>query len=58
MGVIMILLNINFSSALFDAQNISFLFSGKYDDFTADWYNNIGAVIILTMVFNIAFPII
>lgn len=58
MGVIMILLNINFNQTLFNSQDISFLFTGKYDDFTADWYSNIGAVIILTMIFNIAFPII
>jgi hypothetical protein len=58
MGVIMILLNVNFSGATFSYSNISFMFTGKYEDFTADWYSNIGSVIILTMVFNIAFPII
>lgn len=58
MGVIMIILNINFSGGVFSYQNISFLFTGKYEDFTSDWYSNIGSIIILTMIFNIAFPII
>jgi hypothetical protein len=58
MGVIMILLNINFTGGVFSYQNMSFIFTGKYDDFTSDWYSNIGSLIILTMIFNIAFPII
>jgi ABC-type sugar transport system permease subunit len=31
---------------------------GKYNDLTPDWYMNIGTIIILTMIFNISFPII
>jgi hypothetical protein len=59
MGVIMILLNINYDIATINQNSsVNFLFSGQYDDFTADWYNVIGAIIILTMVFNIAFPVI
>ena len=30
---------------------------GKYQNFTPDWYDNIGVVIILTMVFNITTPL-
>jgi hypothetical protein len=37
---------------------MNFMFAGKYDGFTADWYSVIGAIIIMTMIFNIAFPII
>lgn len=31
---------------------------GKYNDLTPDWYLNIGTIVILTMIFNITFPII
>jgi hypothetical protein len=37
---------------------MSFMFAGKYDGFTADWYSVIGTIIIMTMIFNITFPII
>lgn len=57
MGLIMILLNFNYQNSI-QVQQISFIFLGKYDDFSSDWYINIGAIIILTMIFNIAFPII
>jgi hypothetical protein len=57
MGLIMILLNINYNNSI-SIQEISFIFLGRYDDFTSDWYSYIGAIIILTMIFNIAFPII
>lgn len=56
MGLIMILLNINYNSTL-NNEDISFLFLGRYKDFTPDWYNNIGSIIILTMVFNILTPL-
>jgi hypothetical protein len=56
MGLIMILLNINYRNSI-DLNQVSFIFLGKYDDFTSDWYENIGAIIILTMIFNIATPI-
>jgi hypothetical protein len=31
---------------------------GRYTDFTVNWYKDVGGVIISTMTFNIAFPII
>lgn len=37
---------------------VGFLLQGRYNDLTPDWYNNIGTVIIMTMIFNISFPII
>lgn len=36
---------------------VSFLFGGTYADITADWYYNVGIVILFTMVFNIFMPI-
>jgi hypothetical protein len=57
MGLVMILLNINYKNTT-QLQEVSFIFLGKYTDFTSDWYNNIGGIIILTMVFNIAFSLI
>lgn len=57
MGLIMILLNMKFSDGI-GITEVGFLFQGKYTDLTADWYINIGSIIIMTMIFNIAFPII
>lgn len=37
---------------------VGFLLQGRYNDLTPDWYINIGTVIIMTMIFNISFPII
>jgi hypothetical protein len=31
---------------------------GRYTDFTVDWYKDVGGVIVNTMIFNIAWPII
>lgn len=45
-------------SAGFDAKQVSFLLQGKYNDLTPDWYINIGTIIIMTMIFNISFPIV
>jgi hypothetical protein len=56
MGLIMILLNYNYNNSTSLTQ-VSFIFLGKYDDFTADWYESVGAIIVLTMIFNIATPI-
>lgn len=56
MGLIMILLNYNYKNSI-DLSQVSFIFLGKFDDFTPDWYESIGAIIILTMIFNIATPI-
>jgi hypothetical protein len=56
MGLIMILLNFNYKKSL-ALEEISFIFLGRFDDFTVDWYENIGSIIILTMIFNIATPI-
>jgi hypothetical protein len=56
MGLIMIMLNHNYKDSV-SLNQVSFIFLGKYDDFTADWYQNIGSIIILTLIFNIATPI-
>lgn len=56
MGLILILLNLNYNNSTF-LQEANFLFLGKYNDFTPDWYNNIGTIITLTLIFNITFPI-
>jgi hypothetical protein len=53
MGLLLILLKINYKNSI-DLSQVSFIFLGKYDDFTSDWYENIVAIIILTMIFNIA----
>jgi len=37
MGLIMILLNINYSGSL-NLSQVSFLFTGNYTDMTSDWY--------------------
>jgi hypothetical protein len=57
LGLIMILLNINYQNSV-QLQQVSFIFLGKFDSFTSDWYYQIGAIIILTMIFNIAFSLI
>jgi len=58
MALIIILLNINYGKSTVDFSSFSFLLQGKFNDITADWYMNIGTIVILTMIFNIAFPII
>ncbi len=60
MGLIIILLNTQYNSNPNWAKEttFSFLVQGKYNDITAGWYFNIGAILILTMVFNISFPLI
>lgn len=57
MALVMILLNINYNQTV-TFSSINFIFQGKYTDFTSDWYENIGGIIIMTMVFNIAFSVI
>lgn len=57
MGLIMILLNLNYNNSQ-SLKEISFIFLGRYNDFTSDWYENIGSIIVFTMVFNIAFSFI
>ena len=56
-ALIMIILNMKYSGGTAPSE-VGFLLQGRYGDFTADWYSNIGSVIILTMVFNITFPVI
>jgi hypothetical protein len=58
LGLVMILINEQFSSNPINAGGLSFLFQGTYVDFTAAWYINIGSIIILTLLFNIMFPVI
>lgn len=55
MGLIIVLLNFNYKGEVSLSQ-LSFLFEGQYKDLTSDWYIKIGSIIILTMIFNIAFP--
>jgi hypothetical protein len=57
MALIMIILNMKFTASV-DMTEVGFLLQGRYNDITPDWYNNIGTVIIMTMIFNISFPII
>ena len=57
MALIMILLNMKYDTDL-GITEVSFLLSGRYKDLTPDWYINIGAIIVMTMIFNIGFPII
>lgn len=60
MGLVVILLNTQYSHDPNFAQDspFSFLVQGKYGDISADWYLNIGTILILTMLFNITFPLI
>lgn len=59
MGLIIILINTQYNTdASFLQTDLSFLVMGRYRDLTADWYLNIGSIIILTMMFNISFPLI
>jgi len=53
----MILLNMKFTTGV-NMTQVGFLFQGKYSNLAADWYINIGSIIIMTMIFNISFPII
>lgn len=58
MGLIILVLNFKFSTENIDASNqVNFLFRGRFDDLTSDWYIGVGPIIIVTMVFNIIFPI-
>lgn len=36
---------------------INFLFQGQFNDLTSDWYIKIGSIVIMTMIFNIFFPL-
>jgi uncharacterized membrane protein len=56
MALIMIILNMSYSGS--SSTSFGFLLQGKYSDLSPDWYINIGTIIILTMIFNITFPII
>jgi len=58
MGLIIILINTQYNTDPSFLNSLSFLAQGKYKDLTADWYINIGSIIILTMLFNISFPLI
>lgn len=56
MGLIIILTKLNYHSTI-QIENLSFLFKGVYNDITADWYLEIGVIIMLTLAFNILMPI-
>ena len=59
MGLIMILLKLQYSADLeFSVKGLYFIFVGTYTDITADWYLDIGVIIILTLSFNIFIPLI
>jgi len=57
MALVMILLNINYANTV-NFTSINFIFQGKFSDFTSDWYETIGGILIMTMIFNIAFSVI
>jgi hypothetical protein len=57
MVLIMIFLNMKYTTGT-NMTQASFLLQGRYNDLTPDWYSNIGTVIVMTMIFNISFPII
>lgn len=55
MALIIIILSIDTHNN--NSTNIfSFLFQGTYNDITADWYLEVGLIIILTMIFNLFSP--
>lgn len=59
MGLIIILINTQYNQNPSELiTSFRFLVQGKYKDLTADWYVNIGSIIILTMFFNVSFPLI
>ena len=58
LGLIIILINTQYNTNPTSLESFSFLVQGKYKDITADWYINVGAIIILTMIFNVSFPLI
>jgi hypothetical protein len=61
MGLIIVLLNFNFKGDFnINTNNINqihFLFQGHFNDLTSDWYIKIGPIVIMTMLFNIFFPL-
>lgn len=50
-GVIILCVN-----AYIDAVNVGFLFKGEYDDFVPEWYEIVGASLLLTMILNMVNP--
>ena len=58
MGLIIILINTQYNQQPSFLSQFRFLVQGKYKDISADWYLNIGSIIILTLFFNVSFPII
>ena len=58
MGLIIILINTQYNNDPSFFNTFSFLVQGKFKDITSGWYLNIGSIIILTLMFNISFPLI
>ncbi len=58
MGLIIILLTVNYGNSDLASSEVRFLFSGIYSDITSDWYLKIGTIVILTMILNISFPLL
>jgi len=59
MGLIIVLLNFDYftNSTSLSPQQLLFLFQGQYTDITSDWYLGIGSIIVMTMIFNISYPL-
>ena len=57
MGLIIVLINFKYDNSELNKNQLSFLFQGQFKDISSDWYIAIGTIIVVTMIFNIAFPI-
>ena len=55
-GPILVLMNSHWSE--FSIPYINRLKSGAFNDFTYPWYNDVGMVIVDTMVFTVGWPVI
>ena len=54
-GIIILLVN-SYSTTIYNWDNTFPLFTAFYSDFIPGWFNNVGAVIIFTMIMNIFVP--
>lgn len=54
-GLILLVINSDFGAQ--DNKDIpsqiKFLFGGQYNDLTPEWFNNVGTVLLLTMIVNV-----
>jgi hypothetical protein len=54
-GILLLLVNANFSQAL--PLFGGYFFNGDYQDFTAEWYNDIGNQLGAAMIYNLYWPL-